>query len=109
MPLPGHPLYGKRVIIRQRRSSQTAIYCLIEDPDHPPFNYQLSQRWLHSEPPPEQASISPCPQAVAVSLVALDQLCQLLLVYDSISTIKDDEPHPLSPPDSDLEATAEKP
>lgn len=76
--LPGHPLYGRSVPIIRRRITDTATHCLIEDPEHPSFCYQILARWLSAEPPPPAVPLPSTPGAIAVSLVALDRFVQLV-------------------------------
>jgi hypothetical protein len=88
--LPGHPLYGRLVSILRRRTTDTATHCLVEDPHHPTFCYQMLERWLGTEPPPPAVLPTAAPRALALSLVALDRLVQLLLAQQ---LPRMDEPH----------------
>jgi hypothetical protein len=67
------------VPILRRRTTATATHCLVEDPEHPTFCYQLLARWLSAEPPPAAVSAETSQRVIAVSLVALDRFVQLLL------------------------------
>jgi len=79
--LPGHPLYGQAVLVVRRRTTDTTTHCQIQDPEHPAFCYQILERWLSSESPPAAASSPSSQNAIALSLVALDQFVQLLLAH----------------------------
>ncbi len=76
--LPGHPLYGRCVLIVRRRTTATATHCLIADPDHPTFCYQILERWLSTQSPPPAVPPAAAPRALVVSLVALDRLVRLV-------------------------------
>jgi hypothetical protein len=76
--LPGHPLYGRCVPIVRRRTTATATHCLIADPDHPTFCYQILARWLSTQPPPPAVPSAAAPRALVVSLVALDRLVRFI-------------------------------
>jgi len=86
-------------IIRQCTTA-TATHCLIEDPDHPPFCYQILKQWLSIQPPPLAIPSPAAPrQLSSISLVALDRLVQLLRAKHSgrmTSTPHDFAPTPAS-------------
>lgn len=84
MALPGHPLYGQVVSILRRRTTDTTTHCLVEDPQHPTFCYQMLERWLCIDPPPPAPSRDASERAIALPLIALDRFVQLLLAQQSL-------------------------
>ena len=107
--LPGHPLYGQVVSILRRRTTETTTHCLVEDPQHPTFCYQILERWLCTAPPPLAPSRGAAERAITLSLIALDRFVQLLLAQQSLPADENDEgdathsrgsdlvPHPHTP------------
>lgn len=107
--LPGHPLYGQVVSILRRRTTDTTTHCLVEDPQHPTFCYQILERWLCIDPPPPAPSRDASERAIALPLIALDRFVQLLLAQQSLLADENDEgdathssgadlaPHPRTP------------
>jgi hypothetical protein len=80
--LPGHPFYGRRVQVLDRRSSRTYTRCIIEDPAHLGFHYHIPERWLSTSPPlPEPVSVA-AQHPIWLSLPALDRMVQLILTKD---------------------------
>ncbi len=76
---PGHPMYGKKVRVLEKRQSRTYTRCVIADPHHPSFHYHLNQRWLSATAPVSYAPATAPNAAIAVPLAALDKLVQLVL------------------------------
>jgi hypothetical protein len=78
--LPRHPLYGREVVVLdRRRESNVTVCCIVALPETPAFHYRLRERWLESTPPSMPAP-SP-PGAVRLPLAALDTLTQRLLGF----------------------------
>ena len=80
MILPGHPFYGLRVRVVGRRASKTYSLCVIEDPQHPGFHYQLSERWLAKSPPPPEPVPGSEIEFLALPLSVLDKMVQMILI-----------------------------
>ena len=83
MILPGHPFYGLRVRVVGRRASKTYSLCVIEDPQHPGFHYQLSERWLAKSPPPPEPVPGSEIESLALPLSVLDKMVQMMLIKNS--------------------------
>jgi hypothetical protein len=79
--LPSHPFYGCRVRVISKQEAKTYTLCVIEDPRHAGFHYQLNQRWLAHDPPNNK----PVPdkneqKSISLPLPALDKMVQMILI-----------------------------
>jgi hypothetical protein len=86
---PGHPFYGHGVRVLQRWEDQTRNWCLIEDPAHPGFHYQILERWLTVSPPTFASESILQPNHIALPLRALDRLVQMIVAKDQIWRAED--------------------
>ncbi len=89
--LPGHPFYGHRVKILQRRISKTYTRCVIEDPAHPEFHYHIPERWLSVSPPPSAPIPVSAQNSVWLPLPALDKMVQMILAMDQTRRAREDD------------------
>lgn len=76
--LPAHPDYGRPVRVIQQVEEEEQRWCLIEDPAHPGFHYQMLASWL-SACPPGVAKPATEDNQLVLPLSALDKLVQMLL------------------------------
>jgi hypothetical protein len=90
------------VSILRCRTTETTTYCLVEDPQHPTFCYQILKRWLCTDPPPPAPSHDAAEQAITLSLIALDRFVQLLLTQQSLLADENDEGDAIHSRGSDL-------
>ena len=89
--LPGHPLCGQRVRVTKYERAAKAHFCLIQDPLHPDFQYQIKATWLSDSPPLFVSSEELRRSAVALAVVALDRMVQRVLVHRPEWRIEQDE------------------
>jgi hypothetical protein len=105
--LPGHPFYGRRVQVLGRRVSQTCTRCIIEDPAHPGFHYHMFERWLSTSPPPEPDAVT-AQMPIAISLIALDNLVQMMISKTPKRRHSNDIPDDERIKSKDMGTTAER-
>jgi hypothetical protein len=66
-----------------QRVYNTYTICVIEDPEHPGFHYQLFERWLATSPPPPEPVPGSEKESLALPLSVLDKMVQMILIKNS--------------------------
>jgi len=54
--------------------------CVIEDPKHPGFHYQLFEPWLATSPPPPGPAPGSEKESLTLPLSVLDKMVQMILI-----------------------------
>jgi hypothetical protein len=72
-------------------TTKTEVRCIIEDQERPGFHYQIPERWLSDEPPPENKPVS-AQESVSLPVASLDRMVQMILTKQLIWRAEDDEP-----------------
>ena len=89
-----------------KRIRKAEVRCIIEDPDRPGFHYQIPERWLSEQPPPENKPVA-VQDPVYLSMAALDRMVQMILTKKQAWRAAEDEPigeQPSSRPDLGTDA-----